>query len=119
MFNEQGAEVHFLPAPVPTRERMTAVLAQVATASGAEDDDQGLDPALATCLLEQARPLSIVRAVPLRLPGLAPAWHHSEARGGPASARARPWTAVAPFPRQKSRLERLGLAALNFLTMLR
>ena len=54
MFNEQGAEVHFLPAPVPTRERMTAVLAQVATAPGAEDDDQGLDPALATCV--QSKP---------------------------------------------------------------
>ena len=56
-FNEQGAEVRFLPAPVPTPERMTAVLAQVhkATASGAENDDQGLDPALATCGAARAR----------------------------------------------------------------
>ena len=48
-FDEQGAEVRFLPAPVPTPERMTAVLAQAhkATASVAEND---LDAALAACL---------------------------------------------------------------------
>ena len=41
---QQGRALH--------RRRMTAVLAQVhkATASGAENDDQGLDPALATCV---------------------------------------------------------------------
>ena len=45
-FNEQGAEVRFLPAPVPTPERMTAVLAQVRKVLAAvdEDDDLELDP---------------------------------------------------------------------------
>lgn len=40
-FEERGAEAHFPPAPAPTPERMTAVLAQVhkATAAVAQDDD--------------------------------------------------------------------------------
>jgi len=43
-------ELRFLPAPPPTPERMTAVLAQVHEVIRAADDDLDLDPALAACL---------------------------------------------------------------------
>ena len=50
-FEEHDAEVRFLPAPPPTSERMTAVLARVHRTTGAaENDDLDLDPALAACV---------------------------------------------------------------------
>jgi hypothetical protein len=54
-FEEHGAEVRFLPAPPPTSERMTAVLARVHRTTGAaENDDLDLDPALAACVQHAA-----------------------------------------------------------------
>jgi hypothetical protein len=50
-YEEQGGgELRFLPAPPPTLERMTAVLAQVHEVIRAADDDLDLDPALAACV---------------------------------------------------------------------
>ena len=51
-FEEAGDAVRFLPAPTPTAERMTAVLAQVHKVLAAvdEDDDLDMDPALRACV---------------------------------------------------------------------
>ncbi len=49
-YEEQGGELRFLPAPPPTPERMTAVLAQVHEVVRAADDDLDIDPALAACV---------------------------------------------------------------------
>jgi len=51
-FEERGSDVRFLLAATPTAQRMTTVLAQVhkAVAAVAEDTDQGIDLALATCV---------------------------------------------------------------------
>ena len=49
-FEDDGAEVRFLPAPPPTSERMTAVLARVHRTTAIEHDDLDLDPALAACV---------------------------------------------------------------------
>jgi hypothetical protein len=50
-YEEQGGgELRFLPAPPPTPERMTTVLAQVHEVVRAADDDLDLDPALAACV---------------------------------------------------------------------
>ncbi|MBA3547026.1 MAG: transposase, partial [Nannocystis sp.] len=54
VYEEQGGELRFLPAPPPTPERMTAVLAQVHEVVRAADDDLDIDididPALAACV---------------------------------------------------------------------
>ena len=51
-FEEAGGAVRFRPAPTPTAERMTAVLAQVRKVLAAvdEDDDLDMDPALRACV---------------------------------------------------------------------
>jgi len=50
VYEEQGGELRFLPAPPPTPERMTAVLAQVHEVVRAADDDLDPGPALAACV---------------------------------------------------------------------
>ena len=51
-FEEDGGAVRFLPAAMPTAERMTAVLAHVhkAVAAVEDDDDLDIDPALHACV---------------------------------------------------------------------
>ena len=51
-FEEDGGALRFLPAPTPTAQRMTAVLAQVHKVLAAVDEDDALDmdPALRACV---------------------------------------------------------------------
>ena len=77
-YEEQGGgELRFLPAPPPTPERMTAVLAQVHEVIRAADDDLDIDPALAACV-------QLSLAGPRPAPGSPSTWRPA---GGP------PWPA--------------------------
>ena len=59
-FEEHDAEVRFLPAPAPTSERMTAVLARVHRTTGAAENDD-FDLSLAPAWQRRGAPLSSCR----------------------------------------------------------
>jgi len=68
-YEEQCGELRFLPAPPPTPERMTAVLAQVHEVVRAADDlDLDLDPALAACVQLSLGPRLASGSEPTALP---------------------------------------------------
>ncbi len=82
-FEEQGGTQRFLPAPTPTAERMTTVLAQVHKVLAAVDgdDDLDMDPAQRTCVqLALAGP----RLVPPHEPAASPPLTVSGAGHAPA-----------------------------------